>query len=81
MKRIRQHRSILLAMALLVGVAVTLIAAPEALAQFGEETKSPPTPGSMGKPPLLLQYGVLVVLVLGVLGLSIFRSKREIRKS
>jgi len=80
MKLIRQHRSACLAVALLVGVSAFLLVAPEAMAQFGEDVKSPPTPGSMGKPPLLIQYGVLAVLVLGVLGLSILKSKREVRK-
>lgn len=77
-------RSVLPAITLPVGAvvvaAVITAVAPEAMAQFGQETKSPPTPSSSPNPPLLIQYGVLLVLVLGVLGLSIIRSKREVQK-
>lgn len=67
-----------LALALVAGAALWI--APEAMAQFGaQETKTPPTPSSSDKPPLLIQYAVLFVIVLGVLGLSLLRSKREVR--
>ena len=79
MKRIRQPRSVFLVVAMLALVAIAGPAAPEALAQYGQETKQPPTPSSRGNPPALLQYGVLVVLAMGVVGLGILKSKREVR--
>ena len=79
MIRIRHHRSVFMAVAVLVATVVTLMMAPEAMAQFSQESKSPPTPSSSGNPPVLIQYGVLVVLTLGVVGLGIFKSKREVR--
>lgn len=66
----------------IAAIAVVVLLAPDAMAQLGgsgETTKVPPTPGSSNKPPLLLQYGVLAVLVLGTLGLSILKSKREVK--
>ena len=79
MKRFRPFRSLSVPLALALILALALTVAPEAMAQFGKEAKSPPTPTSSDKPPLLIQYGVLVILTLGVIGLSIFKSKREVR--
>jgi len=70
------------ALALAVAAVAICAVSPDVLAQLGgtgESIKTPPTPGSSDKPPLLLQYGVLAVLVLGTLGLSILRSKREVK--
>lgn len=66
----------------LSAIALVILLAPDAMAQLGgggETAKVPPTPNSSDKPPLLLQYGVLAVLVLGTLGLSILKSKREVK--
>ena len=80
MKRIRLSRSLCVVLALALVATLALTVAPEAMAQLGgQPTKSPPTPTSSDKPPLLIQYGVLVVLAMGVIGLSIFKSKREVR--
>ena len=81
MNQSRPYRSALPALALLVIAGALLAIAPDAMAQLGgtDTSKTPPTPGASDKPPLLLQYGVLAVLVLGILGLSILRSKREVK--
>ncbi len=79
MNRIQLRRSVVWC-GCLAALSLLVVTAPEALAQFDEPiTKSPPTPNSADDPPLLIQYGVLVVLVIGVIGLGILRSKREVR--
>jgi hypothetical protein len=79
MTRIRQHRSTLCALAFVVLAGVSLFVAPDALAQVGQDSKTPPTPSSSGNSPVLLQYAVLAVLVIGIVGLGILKSKREVR--
>lgn len=79
MKRLRLSRSLYMPLAIVLILALALTVAPDAVAQFAKESKSPPTPTSSDKPPLLIQYGVLVLITLGVIGLSIFKSKREVR--
>jgi len=80
MIRICPNRAVFTAVAPVVVAMATLAIAPEAPGQFEQQqTKLPPTPTSSDKPPVLIQYGVLVVLTMGVVGLGILKSKREVR--